>query len=57
MKKIAIILLTAFYLLPAIGFSINIHWCADKISSVKINALSKNEGCACGSKMSRKGCC
>ena len=55
MKKIALILLTAFYMLPAIGFSINVHWCAGKISSVKF-ATIQNDNCACGKEM-KKGCC
>lgn len=57
MKKISIIFLTALYMLPAIGFTINIHLCSGKISSVNIHTLNKNGGCACTEKMPTKGCC
>ncbi len=55
MKKTAAILLTLLYLLPAIGFSIDAHWCGNKIQAIKVNAVTKKE-CSCGKKMP-KGCC
>ncbi len=55
MKRITIVLLTTLYLLPAIGFSINVHWCGGKASSVAIEVLN-NGKCACGKEM-KKGCC
>ena len=55
MKKIAIILLAFLYLLPAIGFSINVHFCGNKIQTVSVESVNKKL-CSCGSKMP-KGCC
>ena len=55
MKRIAIILITLCYLLPAIGLSINVHWCGGKISSVKFQSITAPE-CRCGKKM-LPGCC
>jgi hypothetical protein len=55
MKRIAIIFFTLFYLLPAVGFSINVHWCGGKVASVAIEVIG-NGKCACGKEM-KKGCC
>lgn len=55
MKKIALILFTALYLIPAIGFSINVHWCGNNVSSVNLESFSKS-GCSCGIEMPL-GCC
>ncbi len=55
MKRIVVIFLTLFYLLPAVGFSINVHWCGGKVSSVAIEIIG-NEKCDCGKEM-KKGCC
>jgi hypothetical protein len=55
MKKIAIILFVFLYLLPAIGFSIDVHFCGNKIQTVNVETINRNL-CSCGSKMP-KGCC
>ena len=55
MRRIVIILFTVIYILPAIGFSINVHWCGNKVSSITIETTQKNK-CACGKKM-KQGCC
>ena len=55
MKRIAVIFFALFYLLPAVGFSINVHWCGGKVSSVAIEVIG-NGKCACGKEM-KKGCC
>ena len=55
MKRIATILLTFFYLIPAIGFSFDIHWCGNKVRSVSI-IKAHGEKCPCGMKM-KAGCC
>ncbi len=57
MKRIALIMLTVFYMLPAIGFSINIHWCCNKISFVKITYLNEEKKCDCSKKKSSMKCC
>ena len=55
MKREAIILVALLYLLPAIGFSINIHWCGNKIKAVNIATLNSST-CSCGKKMPMKCC-
>jgi hypothetical protein len=55
MKRVAILLFTVFYMLPVIGFSIDVHWCGNKVNSIKI-VSDKEEKCPCGKKM-KNGCC
>jgi hypothetical protein len=55
MKKIIVILLTFLYLIPAIGFSIDVHWCGSKIQAVSIQTSHKKQ-CPCRMEMP-KGCC
>lgn len=54
MKRLITIFLVCFYLLPAIGFSINIHWCCNKISSISFGTPTPNKCKAC---KATKNCC
>jgi hypothetical protein len=55
MKIITILLLTFFYLIPVTGFSIDIHWCGNKIKSIGVEKIHKDK-CPCG-KLMPVGCC
>ena len=55
MKKLTIIVLTFIYLIPAIGVSMDVHWCCNRIKIVDINS-SHEKKCPCGKKMP-PGCC
>lgn len=54
MKRLIAIFLTIFYLLPAIGFSFNIHWCCNKINSVSFGTPKPDKCSHCKAKSS---CC
>jgi hypothetical protein len=54
MKKLAIILLTFFYLVPVIGISVKRHYCAGHLSSVSLAFADSKCGC---SKQMKKACC
>ena len=45
----------ALYLVPAIGFSVNAHYCGGKLASVSFDFL-KTKKCKCGKKMN-PNCC
>ena len=55
MKRISLISLLFLYLIPAIGFSFNVHWCGGKVNSIKILSL-EDDACICGEKLPL-GCC
>ncbi len=55
MRKVVATLLLFFYLIPAIGLSIDAHWCGKKVKIVAIDS-SHEKKCPCSKKMS-KGCC
>lgn len=44
-----------FYLIPSIGFSIDVHWCGKKLKIVSFDAAHE-KNCPC-SKKRAKGCC
>lgn len=55
MKKIAAIFLVFLYLIPSIGFSMDLHFCGGNVTAVSIQkALDKD--CVCGKKASSKCC-
>jgi len=56
MKKITVILLLFCYLIPAIGLSVNQHYCGGKLTSVSI-LISDSHSCPCGKKTMNKDCC
>lgn len=58
MKRVFTIFLLIFYLIPAIGVSVTIHYCEGKAVSTSISiGLSGNHKCPCGRKEMKKGCC
>jgi hypothetical protein len=56
MKRTSLIFLTVLYLIPAIGFSIQAHYCGGKLASLSLIA-SHAPSCPCGSKKKMKNCC
>jgi hypothetical protein len=56
MKKFNVILLLCFYILPAIGLNVFVHYCGGKISSISI-AIAHHDSCGCESKKMKKDCC
>lgn len=48
-------LLTVLYLIPAIGVSVNAHWCGTKMMTLSIDS-GDSDKCACGMEMP-SGCC
>jgi hypothetical protein len=55
LKKFALILFSIYYLLPAVGFSIDLHWCGNQVSAVTFSSGSE-QTCGCAKKMAA-GCC
>ncbi len=55
MKKVAVIFLTMLYLIPSIGFSMDLHFCGSNVTEVSIQK-SLDKKCVCG-KMSNSKCC
>jgi hypothetical protein len=56
MKKIAVIVLVVFYLIPVVGFSINLHWCGNSLTSVKIGTPFSTQYGSCQKGMQRSCC-
>lgn len=59
MKKIVTAILAILYFSVSSGMVFNIHYCKDKVSSVKIDLLAKDL-CGCskkGKKTNKKNCC
>jgi hypothetical protein len=54
-KKPAIILLCLLYILPAIGFSMDLHWCGKSVKLVTFDSAHEKK-CPCSKKMS-SSCC
>lgn len=55
MKRASVLFLTFLYLLPATGFSMGMHLCGNKVTSVHIEYIG-SDVCACGKEM-KGGCC
>ena len=55
MKRIIAILLGVFYLLPTIGYSMDVHWCGKKVSAVSFSPFKSSPKCSVCSKP--MGCC
>jgi hypothetical protein len=50
--------LCAFYLISVIGIAISMHFCAGKLSSVRLTETAKCNGCAKDSKIAKShNCC
>jgi hypothetical protein len=45
LRKVAIVLIF-IYMLPNLGFGINLHWCGKHLASFSINSISQL-GCSC----------
>lgn len=56
MKKIGIVFLLFFYLIPVIGVTVSAHFCGGKLSSISFISTDKHD-CPCGSKAMKKNCC
>ncbi|NDA98228.1 MAG: hypothetical protein EBY31_03365, partial [Flavobacteriia bacterium] len=56
LNRIFAILLAFIYLIPAIGISVNKHYCGGKLASVDIG-IGHKDNCPCGNKPMKKGCC
>ena len=56
LKKSISILLTFVFLISSSGFSINRHYCGNKLKSTNI-LLIQNTGSCCGKKEMPEGCC
>jgi hypothetical protein len=55
LKKSAIILLTFFYSVCAVGMQVNVHYCHGNISSVSLDFSKSN--CCCEQSKTPKKCC
>ena len=55
MKKVAAIFLTILYLIPSIGFSMDLHFCGSNVTEVSIQK-SLGKDCVCGKRSSSKCC-
>lgn len=56
MKRIAIILFSAYYLLAVSGVTVHFHYCCGKLTAVDLYSPRKNP-CPCGEKSAQSGCC
>ena len=55
LKKSGAVLLTMLYVVTVLGFALNLHYCCNYISSVKINAPAVN--CGMDKVASKMKCC
>lgn len=56
LKKALSILLAFLFLVSSSGFSINRHYCGDKLKSTDVLLIQNTQSC-CGKKAMPKGCC
>ncbi len=56
MKKLLATLLMLFYLIPAIGVNVSVHFCGGKAASLEYSAIKKNK-CVCSWGTHKKSCC
>ena len=55
LKRLIVVFFVIAYLVPAIGFSVDVHWCGKTVRVVDLNA-SHHTKCPCKTNMP-KGCC
>ena len=55
MPKLLSALLIFFYMLPAVGFSVDVHWCGKKVKLIAFDSPHEKK-CPCSKKMPA-GCC
>ena len=56
MKRLSIILFSAYYLLAVSGVTVHYHYCCGKLTSMDLYSPRKNP-CPCGEKSEKSGCC
>lgn len=56
MKRISIILFSAYYLLAVSGVTVHYHYCCGKLTAFDLYSPRKNP-CPCGEKSKDSGCC
>jgi hypothetical protein len=56
MKRITTVFLLLLYVTTTFGFSLQLHWCGQKISSVNL-IFSEKHSCTCGTKEMKPSCC
>ncbi|MES2779454.1 MAG: hypothetical protein V4651_06100 [Bacteroidota bacterium] len=56
-KKSFLILMILCYLTPAIGVTVNIHFCGSKLSSFSFNFQQQEHSCECGQRKMKSDCC
>jgi len=54
MKRLGLLLFTAFFLMVSLGVSLNLHYCGGKLASISIDL--PGDKCCCGDK-DMKNCC
>lgn len=56
MRRISIILFSAYYLLAVSGVTVHYHYCYGKLTSMDLYSPRKKP-CPCGEKSAKSGCC
>jgi len=56
MKRLSIILFSAYYLLAVSGVTVHFHYCCGKMTAMDLYSPRKNP-CPCGEKSKDSGCC
>ncbi len=56
MKRLSIILFSAYYVLAVSGVTVHYHYCSGKLASMDLYSQRKNP-CLCGEKSEKSGCC
>ena len=56
MRRISIILFSAYYLFAVSGVTVHYHYCYGKLTSMDLYSPRKNP-CPCGEKSAKSGCC
>jgi hypothetical protein len=55
-KQTAVAFLIVIHLLFSVGIAVSSHYCAGKVTSVKLSILAEHK-CPCGKKPMKKDCC
>ncbi len=56
-KSFSILLIAVFYLFISSGVCFSLHYCGGKLKSFSFISYHAEDGCCCGAKKKRKGCC
>lgn len=57
MKKLIVLILALTYLSTSSGMVMNVQYCFDKVSSVKVNGFGAEDSCCCSGAEKTSGCC